>query len=376
MKLKKYINKSASIVLVAIACLTFSAYTKNPTSQPIKIGADITLTGQIAYWGQQVKKGLDVAVKEANETSGVRAIEVLYQDNQGEAKNGITIFQRFATVDKVSAVLSIFTPICKPLRPLAAQYKIPLITTVVSAAGFAQENEWCFRDFPPQEQQAFAIAQYAYQQLKVRRAVSLVVNDDYGRDGEKIFTTEFERLGGKVVGNETVGQKDMDARAQATKLIALKPDCLFIVVRDTTLGLCVRQFRELGFKGRIIGVNAFDAPIVWQAAGKSGQGVVFTSAHIDYAGNPVAKSFATRYKSMYKEEPDWVAVYGYTIGQYLCNLARQTDGDPGKLRTALASLNTDSIRGTLKMNSDRDVLCPIGIYERKGVTNVLLKKVD
>ena len=212
---------------------------------PIKVGANITLSGQISYWGEQVKKGLDVAVSDANRDTELRPIEILYQDNQGEAKNAISIFQRFATLEKVSCVLSIFTPVSKPLRPLAEQNRIPLLATVVSAVGFGLENEWSFRDFPSQTQQAIAVAQYAYNDLGSRSAVSLVVNDDYGRDGETVFVEEFAQLGGEILGTDTVDQSARDIRAQATKLIALNPDCLFIVIRDTTLGLAVKQFREL-----------------------------------------------------------------------------------------------------------------------------------
>jgi branched-chain amino acid transport system substrate-binding protein len=364
------------MVATLIAALVIAGCSKKPEEAPIKIGADITLTGQTAFWGQQVKKGLDVAVAEANEEQGARPVKVLYQDNQGEAKNGISIFQRFATIDRVSAVVSIFSPVSNPLRPLAVQSKVPLLATVVSAEGFGKENEWSFRDFPSQGQQANAIADYVYRELKLRRAVCLVVNDDYGRDGERVFTAAFEGLGGKVVGSETIKQTDSDARAQATKLMTLGPDCLFVVVRDTTLGLCVKQFRELGFKGRIVGVNAFDAPVVWKAAGDADEGVVFSSAYIDYAGNAAAKAFFLRYKAANAEDADWVAVYGYTIGKYLCQVVRQAGGDAEKVRLGLAALKAESIRGTLVMSPGRDVLGPIGIYERKGTANILQKRVD
>ncbi len=364
------------LVWLVVLSLFVVGCTRKEAERPLKIGADITLTGQIAYWGQQVQKGLDVAVKNANKIKNAKPIVVVYQDNQGNAKNAISIFQRFSTVDKVSTVISIFTPISKPLRANAAQNKISLLATVVSAVGFGLENEWSFRDFPSQEQQAVAIAQYAYNHMGLRKAVSLVVNDDYGRDGEKVFTREFKRLGGKVIGNDTVDQKTSDVRAQATKLIGLNPDSLFIIVRDTTLGISAKQFRELGFKGQIIGVNAFDAPVVWKAAGSAGDGVVFTSAFIDFTGNPEAASFAEQYKKMHNEDPDWVAVYGYTIGIYLSELLRKANGDPSKLRMELAKLDTDSIRGRLKMNSERDVVSPIGVYERKDNSNVILKKLE
>jgi len=348
---------------------------KTPLTVPIKVGANITLTGPIAYWGQQVKKGLDLAVSEANRNKPVRPIELVYQDNQGEAKNAIGIFQRFTSVDNVSAVISIFTPVSKPLRSIAAQSKVPLLATVVSSVGFGLENEWSFRDFPSQTQQATAIAEYAYNQYALKKAATLVVNDDYGRDGEEVFTQTFTKLGGTVVAKDTVDQKATDIRSQLQKLLSAKPDVIFMVVRDSTLGMAVKQARELRFTGKIIGVNAFDAPVVWEAAGNAGNGVIFTSAYIDFEGNSEAKDFGVTYRMAYKEEPDWVSVYGYTIGKYIFEIASESNGDATALRDKLANMHVDSIRGELRMNTSRDVVSPIAIYQRKDGINVFLKKI-
>lgn len=372
--MKKKLGILFSIIIIIAGVIAIS-YKKQPNKQsPIKIGANLTLSGGIAYWGQQVKSGLDIAVAEANNESNTRPIKILYQDNQGDANKAISIFQRFTSLDKVSCVLSIFTPISKPLRPLAEQTKTPLLVTVVSAVGFGLENEWSFRDFPSQTQQAIAIAQYAYNELKLKSAVSLVVNDDYGRDGEDVFVNEFKKLGGTILGTDTVDQKATDIRDQAVKLIKLNPDCLFIVVRDTTLGSAVRQFRESGFTGKIVGVNAFDAPVVWETAGKAGEGCIFTSAYVDFESNPQAKKFSEVYKKANDgKSPDWVAVYGYTIGNYLCNALRTADGNQDKVRIALSNMNAESIRGALHMNKERDVVSPVGVYERKSGENVVLK---
>ena len=339
---------------------------------PILIGANVTLTGKIAFWGQQIQKGLDLAATEANANQGAQPIKVLYQDNQGEMKNGISIFHRFATVDKVSAVISIFSPISTAVRPLADQYKIPLVATVVSADGFGLPNQWTFQDFPAQSQLIPPLASYAYNTLELRSAATFVVNDDYGRDGAKVFSAEFQKLGGKIVASETVDAKEIDARGQLTKLVSSKPDCLFMVARDASLGTCVRQARELGFKGIIVGPNAFDAPPVWETAGAAADGVVFSSTYLDYQNDPAALAFANRFETAYHVKPDWVAVYGYTIGQYLFKLAQDTKGDPSKLRDALASLDVASLRGHLRMNASRALDYPIGIYRHEGNSNTLL----
>jgi len=364
---------AVSLMLGCGGCRTNS---KSSGDEPLKIGADLTLTGPTAYWSQQIKKGLDLAVEAANTHSGPRPIQVLYQDNQSNQGQAVSIFQRFATIDQVSVVITCFTPIAKPLRNNAANEQLPLVATVVSALDFGSANEWSFRDFPPQDQQATVLARYSYQKLGLRKVVSLVVNDDYGRDGDTAFRAEFAKLGGEGLRSETMQQTDTNVRPQITKILGDSPDGVLVIVRDNALGIAVKQLREAGFKGRIVGVNAFDAPVVWRAAGNAGEGVVFTSAYIDFAGDKEAREFLNAYKTRYKEEPDWVACYGYTIGQYLVDLLRKSGGDREKLRQALASLDQNSIRGRLRMSEKREVLSPIGIYEYRDGEKRLVTRLD
>ena len=324
----------------------------------------------------KLKKGLDLAVEEFN-AKAEEKIEVVYQDNQGNAPQAVSIFQRFATVDNVAVVMTCFTPIAKSLRPLAAQNGVPLVATVVSALNFGAENEWSFRDFPPQDQQSNVLAAYARNTLKLKKVGAIIVNDDYGRDGYTAFSTEFSRLGGKVFEYETAEQKDLDFKAQVLKAIANKPDGLYVVIRDNALGTLVKQLREAGFTGQILGVNAFDAPVVWTAAGNAGEGVVFTSALMNFEGNPAALDFKNRFQAKYVgESPDWVAAYGYTIGNYLSPLLVASKGNRDVMRKQLAELDRNSIRGQLKMSAGRDVLSPIGIYKRVGSEKKLILSTE
>lgn len=346
-------------------------------SRPLTIGADLTLTGPTAFWSQQIQKGLDVAVDEANGKAGARKVRVVYQDNQGNPAAAVSVFQRLVDLDGASVVVTCFTPIAKPLRETAASAKVPLLATVVSANDFGLANEWSFRDFPPQDQQATALARHSYGPLGLRKVAALIVNDDYGRDGYKAFSAEFAKLGGSVTGFETMDQKDNDVRAQVTKLLAAGPDGILAIVRDTALGLATKQLREAQFRGKIVGVNAFDSPDVLRAAGQSVEGVVFTSVYIDPEGGAESRAFLDAYRARFSgEEPDSTAIYGYTIGQYVADNMRKVGGDPAKLRDALSVLDRDSIRGHLTMNTRREVLGPIGIYEYQGGRKRLIEKVN
>lgn len=372
-------NKKHLFVVVALALFgaAIAAFLegcdRNPVGIP-KIGADLTITGPVGFWGESVQRGMMLAADEYARQHPDKPVKILYQDNQGDPNKAVSIMRGFCSIDKVSCVVSTMTPFSKPLRPLAAEFKTPLLATIVVAIDFGKENEWSFRDYPTPEQLAARVAEFGYQKLGLRRAASLVVNDEYGKDGQTVFKQAFENQGGALLSSDTMSQRDTDARAQITKLLALKPDCVFLVIRDNALGTAVRQFRELGYNGQILGINAFDSPIVWQASGQAGEGVIFASAYLDYENNPHATAFARAFRERYSEEPSHSHAYGYSVAWYLMELAVEAKGDPAKMRELLNQLDKDSIRGQLKMLPSRDVTSAVAIYQRKTGHNVIVEK--
>lgn len=372
---KKWIGLGFSALLIAI--VTFLVVKNSgPTEETYRIGADLTLTGDTAFWSEQLKKGLDLAVEEDNDArlAGSPRIKVIYEDNQGNVAKAVGIWQKLDTVDQVSAVISCFTPMSNPLRENAGASKLSLLAAVTVAKDFGLANQWSFRDYMPQEQQVPPIAKYAYDTLKLRKAAYLVVNDDFGLDGYKAFKEAFERLGGQVVVGETFEQKDTDIRSQARKILDGKPDCVYIVGRNQSHALAIKQLRELGFTGRMLGGNGFDAEPTMKMVGSAGDGFVFASSYFDLDADESGRALKAKYQKKYNELPEHVSVYGYTMGQYLCKALRDGKGDRDTVRQSLSTMEMGSVRGPLKMNPQRDVMSPIGIYEfRDGKRNLLIK---
>jgi len=366
----------AGAIGVVSAVIYFGRQPGETPSESLKIGANLSLSGNSPYWSQQVKHGLDVAAALANQDTGSRRVELVYLDNQGEAKVGISNFQRLVNIDKVSCVLTAHTYIANPQRALAASSKVPLLATIVSAVGFGAENEWSFLDWPTQEQMAPATAQYAFEELGARKVATLVVNDPYGLDGSRNFVRSFEALGGKILSQVTIDNKDFDARDELLKALDLKPDALFVVAREGALANAVRQARELGFRKSILGVNAFDSPVVWKAAGDAANGVIFSSSFLSTIDNAEHSAFERVYRAQTKEEPDWVSLFGYSIGKYLIASVRSANGDPEAIRKALGSLNEPSLRGAIHMNASREVASTLGLFKRVSGRNELLHKIE
>jgi len=365
--MKKLLNIVILFSIVFIMIFINSCQKSNEENK-FKIGADFSLSGNLAYWSLELKKGMDFAKTEVDKSN---KLQIIYEDNKGKASDAVNIFKKLATVDNVNVLITCFTPIGQPLRDLAFTYKTPLVATVTSAHNFAAINDWTFRDFPTQDQQASALAKYVFETMKLKKGSYLIVNDDYGKDGAKIFKETFNKLGGQFLEGEYFTQTDLNMRNQINKVLKNKPEFLLIIGRDQALATVCKQIREVNKDVKIVGVNAFDASIVWESIGDAGEGIVFTSAFVDYENNPNAKKFKDDFFKVHNEIPSYVAVYGYTITKYLFE---KVGSDNQKIKNELERLNVSSIRGELKINGVRDIISPIGIYLRKeGKTNLLVK---
>jgi branched-chain amino acid transport system substrate-binding protein len=358
------------IVMLFMNIMVLDGCQKN--DKGLKVGANLSLTGSSPYWSTQIKRGLEVAADESNADNPADKLTVLYEDNQGQAKNAIAIAQKLATMDKVAVMVTAHTPMAQPQQPLVAQYKIPLLATVVSAVGFGKVNDYSFLDWPSHEELTPPVAAYAARDLKAKTAITIVVNDEYGKDGAEVFKKEFEKAGGSVLAEETFGNADKDMRAQLTKLLKTSPDVMYTVAREDALVAVVKQARELGFKGYVVGVNAFDSPNVWKGLGELGEGIVFGGVTGHAGSGPDAATFDAAYEKKFSEKPDWVSLYGYTIGKYLFPIVIQAKGDPDKIREALSMLKAPSLRGDLVMSKERKVLSKGIVYIRKGGQNVVV----
>lgn len=334
-----------------------------PTQQSeLKIGAVVTLTGGTAYWSTQLQRGMEMALAETNDQTHV-PVRVIYEDVQGKPQEAVSAFQKLRDSDHVSVAISVFTPIGQPLRPLAEEAQLPLLATITSVRDFSKGYKWTFHDFITQDQMAAPLGTYAVSKLGLKAGAALVVNDDYGRDGARAFRDALTRKGGRWLGDETFAQSDVDIRSQAAKVSALKPDVVLVVGRDQSLGLAIKQLNEAGFRGQLMSVNCLDSPAVWRIAGGAAENALFTSAFVDFIGNSKAHTFNLKFRARYKDDADYVVVYGYTIAKYLAAVLRNAAGDRVKVAEGLGRLDTDSLRGHLRMDGDHEVLSPVALYQ-------------
>ena len=354
--------KKILITLLAVCTLVGCQENKNVKS---KIGISIPLSGSYAYWGYEFKMGADIFCEE-NKT-----VNVLYEDNQGKPNVAVSITNKLIDFNDVDVIVTMFAPFSFPLREIVEVNKVPLISTFNSSTTFSENYNYCYTDFATHDDQLPPLISYVVDSLKLNRGVYYCVNDDYGKDGAEIVKNIVNNYGTKIVG-EFFESNVNNHRNVITKLLSSNPEYIFLIARDANLISAVNQIRERDKDILIIGAGSFDAPTVWEGIPIENQNnIIFASSYFDKNYNTESLAFYEKFYQKYNRDPNYPAIYGYTICQYLSKILLD-NRDKSLLKDDLENLSYNSIRGRIAMQENRMIKSPIAIYHRCDGKTVIL----
>ena len=121
------------------------------------------------------------------------------------------------------------------------------------------------------------------------------------------FKARFTELGGTIALEDSYDDKATDFSAQITKIKALSPppDFYYVAAMPYNIGPLVKQFRDAGITGPIVGGDGYDTPDLVSVAGAAADNVFFTThALMDATGGTDGiKKFITAYKTEYGHDP-------------------------------------------------------------------------
>src|SRR5258708_19884567 len=161
-------------VLAALLLLALVAAVR--ADDPIKIGEYGAFTGKEAAFGVSARKGVILAFEEGKAAGGAlgRKLDLLTEDNQSRAGESATIAKKFASRDKVVAVLG-GNPSTNSLEaaPVLQNAKIPMIAISSTNPRVTEVGSYIFRVCFIDPFQGAVLATFARDTLHARRAAIL-----------------------------------------------------------------------------------------------------------------------------------------------------------------------------------------------------------
>jgi len=182
--------------------------------------------------------------------------------------------------------------------------------------------------------QGSAAAQFAAQDLKVKKCFIINDNETYGQGVGKAFQTEATKQGITVLGNEAWDAKQPNYKAFFQSIKAMNPDCLYVAgIYDNNGGQLIKdKVAVLGDNTavKLIGPDGFTGyPDLDKLA--QGQGMYLSFAGLSTtqlraAGGAGAK-LLDAYKAKYGTDPPTdYALYGVAAVQVILKAIAQSDG--------------------------------------------------
>lgn len=336
--------------------------TSRLTAPRYYVGALVPQSGQLAFFGDRILKGIQLAVHAYNLQNPDSRVELLVKDTEGSPEKAATAMNELASKGIVAAIGPITTRDEEALVPVLKKLQIPVIRPAASRAGFTEKSPWIFRNALTIDSQAQTAAQYAFS-LKLRKFIIMYPDEPYGKDLSHLFTRDLERKA-EILATIAYPAETKDFGPYIRKIIEIDLrsrripipdddaerkklfleyvpsfDALYLPGYAEKVGLLIPQLAFYNITGKaMIGSDNWHSPDLIERAGRHAEGAVFVDGFFPESSDALIRSFVDSYRSAYQEEPDILSAQAYDAAMMVFSLLREHKDTPAAIQGGLLGL--------------------------------------
>jgi branched-chain amino acid transport system substrate-binding protein len=344
----------------------------DPAEGEILIGEVGSLSGSEATFGVSTHEGIEMAIKEINAAGGVkgRKLKVKVYDDQGKPEEAATAATKLITLDKAVLLLGeVASTRSLAMTGVAQKHQVPMISPSSTNPKVTQGNDFVFRVCFIDPFQGLVMAKFARENLKLARvAVLRDVRNDYSIGLADVFVTEFKKLGGAIVRDESYSAGDKDFKAQLAAIKAANPEGVYVPGYYNDVGLIARQAKRVNIKAPLLGGDGWDSEKLYEIGGADIDGSFFSNHYSTQDPSPKIQKFVTDYKALYGKVPDGVAALGYDAAKIAADAMARAKSPAGPdLRDAIAATKGfDGVTGNITLDAGHNAVKPAVVLKVEG----------
>ncbi|MFM7601137.1 MAG: ABC transporter substrate-binding protein [Pseudanabaena sp.] len=315
----------------------------NQTSIPI--GIAVAQTSNVSLLGQEQVTGAKIAETYFNKQGGINGtpIRLVFQDTAGDEQGTINAFNTLISQDKVVGIVGpTLSQQAFSADPIAERAGVPVIAPSNTAKGIPQIGKYISRVSAPVAvvaPNAIEAALKINPQIK-KVAVFYAQNDAFSKSETGTFQETVKQKGLDLATVQTFQTTDTDFQSQVTNTINIKPDLVIISGLSADGGNLVKQLRELGYKGLIIGGNGLNTSNILPVCKALCDGIIIAQAYSPELKNEINTAFRQIYTEQNKKEPPQFTAQAFTGVQVFVEALRALDKTTKLNTLALPQLRT------------------------------------
>ena len=337
-----------------------------PAQAALRIATAGPMTGQYASFGQQMKAGAEMAVKDINAAGGVLGQKLVLEigDDACDPKQAVAVANQMVNKGVVFMAGHFCSGSSIPASAVYDEEGIVQISPASTNPKLTDEGgpgvyRVCGRD----DQQGIVAGNYIADNYAKAKVAVLHDKTAYGKGLADETRRQLMKRGIKEAMYEayTAGEKDYSALVSKMKSNGI--GVIYIGGYHTEAGLILRQARERGLKAQLVSGDALVTQEYWQITGAVGEGTLMTFSP-DPRKNPDAAPVVKRFRAA-GIEPEGYVLYTYAAIQAWAQAAEKAKStDFAKVVQALNTGKFTTVLGQIGFDKKGDVTAPGYVFYR------------
>ena len=352
--------RKTTLGLLAAAALGFAA--PAAMAQEIVIATVGPMTGSNATFGEQMRRGAEMAVADINAKGGVlgRKLRLEIGDDACDPKQAVAVANQMASKKVVFVAGHYCSGSSIPASEVYADegmLQISPASTNPTLTDRGSKFKNVFRVCGRDDQQGVVGADYLMAHFKGKNIAVVDDKSQYGKGLADFARQRFAAKGVKIALSESVNDKDTDFSALISKMKQAGVSVVYFGGYHTQAALITRQAKDQGLKITLAAGDALTSQEFWSIAGPAGEGTLMTF-DADPRKNPIAAPIVDKFrKGGY--DPEGYTLYTYAAIQIFAQAATQAKSV--KLNDILKPMHSarfETVLGPIAFDAKGDLTTP------------------
>lgn len=362
---KLYIILCLILIYIILTCCKASnmetlknTYEESTYPEVVRIGVFEPITGIYSYAGNLELEGIKLANQLYPSVDDIK-IELVVMDNKSDKLTSAEVVSELIQKESVSALIGSWSStLSLSAGPIINELKVPAVAPTSTNQDLTLGNDFYFRACFSDAYQGSTLANYAYYELGIR-TVGLVTEqgNDYSNGLGRFFADRFVELNDSelnvIVYRTEYNPSQTFSKEEFEQIIIANPQAIFIPGGYREAAQWIKEARDYGYDGIVIGGDTLDNDVFMTYGGKSVEGAIFSSFYSsEIALTQESTVFLENYRNRYGKEPTAIAALGYDAYLMIKDaIQRSASSEPEEIRNALKEVsNLPGAAGLITMN--------------------------
>lgn len=359
--MKKMISMTLAVAMtmsLLAGCGNSNAGTESASGDTFKIGGIGPVTGGAAIYGQAVKNGAELAIKEINEAGGINGYQIEYnfQDDEMDNEKAVNAYNTLKDWGMNILVGAVTSGCCVAVAAESQNDNLFQITPSGSSVDCINGNENVFQVCFTDPNQGVGAADYIGQNnIATKVAVIYDSSDVYSSGIFAKFKEEAASQNFEIVSEEAfTADNKTDFSVQLAKAQEAGADLVFLPIYYSEASLILKQADSMGYAPKFFGCDGLDGILgVENFDQKLAEGVMLLTPFAADAKDDATQKFVSAYEAAYGETPNQFAADAYDAVYVVKAAVEKCEATPAdsvtdlcdKLKAAMQEISYDGLTG-------------------------------